>query len=350
MDEDEIKRNDKRLRDLKRSFRNPSATRSKREFYCPILEVNEPAELCRGHIVPKSVHGRSWVVQRKDVDNFFGTFAEAGFGHGVKLRSMELEDAMQYVFKHKLAGRAELFVEDPTGARGSVRPIKRSGDGWLVGIQPEDAPVDVGAGLSMSIKLDVRYETLLTCLHSAHLGLFEAAGYGYVASSPGRFVARLLRHVYKRFSGAHTRRKRKSAADSSELARLCMPYTNMVRPLTSVDGLNQELLDQPFKSFVLCWCGQRLFATIHMLPADDEWNAAMVFAELDLCALAIIAARVPISFRTTVGQLRDGRIHAGPVRGDSTTMVWTCGEHTSGMKPCPIERAVTAARQMPPPY
>jgi hypothetical protein len=43
-------------------------------FYCPILLEDIPGELCMGHVINKSFanSSRKRVVQRKDVDGFFG--------------------------------------------------------------------------------------------------------------------------------------------------------------------------------------------------------------------------------------------------------------------------------------
>jgi hypothetical protein len=53
-------------------------------FYCPILQTDEETELCMGHIVNKSIPNscRKCVVQRKDVDGFYGVVVEAAFASG----------------------------------------------------------------------------------------------------------------------------------------------------------------------------------------------------------------------------------------------------------------------------
>jgi len=47
-------------------------------FFCPILAIDERAELIRGHVINKAYNGapRTWVIQRADVDNF-GSSAES---------------------------------------------------------------------------------------------------------------------------------------------------------------------------------------------------------------------------------------------------------------------------------
>ena len=46
-------------------------------FFCPILMRDEPAEMCRGHIENNAFAGKIWIPQRRDVDNFYGSVAEA---------------------------------------------------------------------------------------------------------------------------------------------------------------------------------------------------------------------------------------------------------------------------------
>ena len=340
MKNDEIRQHDARLKRLTDSFRRKGISRRLEDFYCPILQVEEPAALCKGHIIPKSVRGRSWVVQRKDVDNFFGSFSEAGFAHGVKLRSMEFRDGLEYVTKHHLAKDANLSVVGGNGVKARVHPTKKRGGGWEFRVQLEDGQPDLSGELSLSMNMDVGCETLLTCLHSAHLGNFEAAGYTYATSPSGRFVASLLGQVYRRFTGASVGSRRGAKADRAQLEDLCRMHMNMVRPLPSVEGFNKELLEDPFRSFVVGWCGGKPFATIHQLQADSEWNAVMVYAEMDGCAIAMIRAKTPVSFKATIGRLRDGFISVGPVREDSSTLVWPCGNYSNGVTPMPIEEVV----------
>ena len=341
MNRREILRHDTRLREITARFRSSGVKKRARDFYCPILQIEGPAELCKGHIISKSVGGRTWVVQRKDVDNFFGSFAEAGFGHGVKLRSMESQEAVEYVIGHRLAAKADLSIVDGTGAKGSVRPTKAQDGGWEIVVRPDGHEIDLGGELSLSMELDVRYETLLTCLHSAHLGLFESAGYGYATSSSGRFVASLLRDVYLRFSDSKTRKRRDASTRREEIGKLCRAHRNMVRPVISVEGLDRRLLDNPFRWFIVCWCEGSVFATIHYLPAGTEWNAVMIYGHFDRRAVALISAAMPMSFKVTVGRLVHGVIHVAPVRDDSPTMIWTCGDGNRGeMAPLSVEAAV----------
>jgi hypothetical protein len=50
-------------------------------FYCPILFRDEETELCKALIVNQAFPDSSkvWTVQRKDIDNFYGSIFEADF-------------------------------------------------------------------------------------------------------------------------------------------------------------------------------------------------------------------------------------------------------------------------------
>ena len=343
MNRTEIRRHDARLVELTSSFRSAGTSRRPRNFHCPILHIEEPTVLCKGHIVPGAVRGRKWVVQRKDVDNFYGWFAEAGFAHGVKLRAMEFEDALEYVLDHGLARRANLSVLDGDGAKGTVHPIGRRAGGRQVVVREDDCVLDLGGALWLSMDLDVRYETLLALLHTAHLGNFEGAGYAYAASRSGRFVAALLRDVFMKYSDPSTRSATRDLAERDhQLEAMCRTHANMVRPLPSVAEFNRELREDPFRSFVLCWCGNTVFASIHLLQADSEWNAVMVYADVDRRAIAMMGATTAVSFKTTLGRVERGVIRAGPVRDDSCTMIWPCGEEGDPASAIPVEDAVAS--------
>ena len=346
MDVREIKRHDARLEELTGALRRSRASEKLRDFLCPILQLEEPALLCKGHIVPKAVRGRRWVVQRRDVDNFYGSFAEADFIHGVRLRAMPtIEDAMEYVFEHRLARRADLSIRDSEGAKATVHPGRKRARGQEIVVRPLDGSIDLDGDLSMSINFDAAQETLLTCLHTAHLGNFEGSGYRYATSRSGRFVANLLRDVYLRFS----RRKGGGGKpiDRDELAAMCRAHVNMVRPVTSVDGLDRELLKDPFRSFVICWCGDAVFATAHFLQADSEWNAVMLYADVGRHAISMMASQTPVSFRVTRGRIESGVILVGPVSEDSSTFFWPCGEHSDINQAVPIEKVVARLSQRP---
>jgi len=73
----EIERQLTRLREDYRALYGAPFT----HFYCPILCKDEETELCLGHIVNEAIPNsrRTTVVQRSDVDRFYGAAFEADF-------------------------------------------------------------------------------------------------------------------------------------------------------------------------------------------------------------------------------------------------------------------------------
>jgi hypothetical protein len=58
-----------------------STGRPFRWFYCPLLFRDDDVELCKGHVLNQGFVGatRATTVQRKDIDNFYGSFFESDF-------------------------------------------------------------------------------------------------------------------------------------------------------------------------------------------------------------------------------------------------------------------------------
>jgi hypothetical protein len=65
-------------------------------FFCPILHRDELTELCMGHIVSQKLpnYCRARVVQRKDVDGFYGEVVEPEFATLIQARSGTLKDVV----------------------------------------------------------------------------------------------------------------------------------------------------------------------------------------------------------------------------------------------------------------
>src|SRR5437016_1764769 len=59
-----------------------------KHFFCPFLHIDEPAELCRAHVI-NEIFGtcNAWVPQRKDFDGFYGSRVEADFISAIQDRS-----------------------------------------------------------------------------------------------------------------------------------------------------------------------------------------------------------------------------------------------------------------------
>ena len=65
-------------------------------FFCPILMRDEPAEMCRAHIVNDALGTcKLWLPQRKDVDSFYGSVAEADLVTVITERKKNLIELMR---------------------------------------------------------------------------------------------------------------------------------------------------------------------------------------------------------------------------------------------------------------
>lgn len=155
-----------KLADLGRDFARIAGVPF-RHFFCPILYRDESAALCLGHIVNAALtrSDKYRVVQRTDVDCFYGSVCES-----------------EFVRTH---GRA--FAGSPDG------PAQRAA-------------------------------IVASLLKAAHLTLFFLLGYRYALSPGGWFVGhQVLGSFFRRNSG----RSRRVAAGNA--AAHFTPYTNLVR-------------------------------------------------------------------------------------------------------------------------
>ena len=315
-------------------------------FLCPILMREESAILCRGHVISKSTGGHATVLQRQDVDGFFGSFVEADFVHGVNTRGLSFPDTIKYMLRKHPSRRLKWLMRAQDGEQ---YPVKlRHVDEAHVAVHGRSS-LNPGK-YELELSFDLRYATLLSCLHSTHLGQFRLLGYRYANSNAGRHIAKLLADVFNTFNG----RKRTNDTDA-ELERLCFTHRNMVRPVMgNVHEIDERLLEKPFEWFIAAWDRDVLFSTIHFLKAGDRWNAVMVY-NLEphslLLATALVIAQRPLSFATSLGQFTGERIEVGPPK---SRISWPCGDESGQMKPYPIRRAANDLRRhlegMPPSY
>ena len=168
-----IQRHDKKLKSLTKELGCRSKLHEK--FLWPHSFFKRKRLNCgKGHIVPRSAGGTNWVVQRKDVDNFFGSFAGADFAHGLKLRVLSSSnDMLDYVSKHKMARKISLTA---LGTDGSVGQVNATHLG-LRYVETDMQFKDVAVDGALVFNLSMEFPTIVTCLHSVHLGLFKLCGY-----------------------------------------------------------------------------------------------------------------------------------------------------------------------------
>lgn len=213
-------------------------------FYCPILFRDEQVALCRGHIVNESFpdSARKWIVQREDVDNFYGRAFEGDFVN-IQYREKSLTETVltDPRLSQKLQPKIRIDGQDIEHfvARGPVPshfteatvnaplgPIRLG-----LKIHPEDAMSSIGRNWQIAIEKDIRVPALVSVLKAAYLTMFDMLGYSYPLSAGGRVIGWDI--LGKFFENNHRLGKADIVANApSHFAE----FANMVRPLLNPPG------------------------------------------------------------------------------------------------------------------
>ncbi|MCY3901680.1 MAG: hypothetical protein OXF76_00850 [Caldilineaceae bacterium] len=187
----------KRLEQLRADYESVS-NRPWQFFYCPILHRDEETELCAGHVVNQALRDadRSWTVQRKDVDNHYGTLFEGDFLALEQRVALQVDEVIanrklsrQFNPKIVIGGQSvdhyrpqgvvprqhsEFYIDSPDGLERMALKLSPA--------EMENVP---GSRVQVVVDKDVRLAALASCLKSAHLTLFHLLGYRYAISSGG---------------------------------------------------------------------------------------------------------------------------------------------------------------------
>lgn len=222
-------------------------------FYCPILFRDEHTQLCKAHIINQAFDNssRTWTVQRKDVDNFYGSNFESDF---IDIQNITSKSHFEILTDKTLSKKfnSRILVDDnPVGFFFGNKEIPNH----FTEVQFDDIEISVPLGLKMhpaevvksegrhwevEISRDVRIPMLVSVIKAAHLTLFAMHGYNYALSSSGHFVGQQILGEF--FLKNH----KKSKADVFKEAQSSFrDYRNMVRPLISGD-FNGTISDRRF--------------------------------------------------------------------------------------------------------
>ena len=100
--------------------------RDAEHFFCPILYRDEQVDLCKPHIIKSSFRDsdRTWMVQRTDVDNRFGSILESDF---VKLQHRGKHELIDVFTEPRLAKklRPKFMLEGEEVAVSSQTVLSR---------------------------------------------------------------------------------------------------------------------------------------------------------------------------------------------------------------------------------
>jgi len=252
-------------------------------FFCPVLHKDEEVELCQAHIINSAFpnSSRIWTIQRKDVDNFYGSIFEAEF---VAIQYLEERNLGKVLSDRKLSRllNAQILLEDrPIDffvAKGKIpgqfTPIEfDNGEGvtrFGLKISREEMLATEGKTWDIAVNKDARISALVSLIKAAHLTLFHILGYEYALSAGGTFLGHDI------LGSFFLKNEDKQKQDVLENA---IPYfrefEHMVRPLKAVpDFLGGTIADN---RMLLCKTNsQRPWAFIVLVKISKSMHAVIV--------------------------------------------------------------------------
>ena len=254
-------------------------------FFCPLLLIDEKTELCEAHIVNKAFPNtaRSWTIQRKDIDGFFGRHFESEFLK-IEYKNNKLTPD-QVIFNGELAKKFRPTVkirENPVGYYYTTGDVPSCHSKFILNAQ-KDIPslvLKVAPGeieeptfqddFQIEINTDLRLCSLVSLLKSAYLTLFEMLGYRYSLSIAGIIIGfGALGEFYN---------KNKSIKDKeqfTENAKMHFErYVNLVRP---VEDMPFDLIGTcKDKRFFLCENNGVFWGCIVFVKITTNFHAVLL--------------------------------------------------------------------------
>jgi hypothetical protein len=209
-------------------------------FFCPILYKDEDVNLCRAHIVNQAFPevAQAWTIQRRDVDNFYGSIFESEFvaiqHTGQTHDSIFADKKLSKLFKPQILmdeKPVEYFLPNNEVPENFTR-IQFDNNGQIIPLAlkifPQELESAKDKNWEMSISKDVRVSALVSLVKSAHLTLFQMLGYQYAFSSGGYFVGRnILGEFYLQNQG---KAKREILVNAHSFFK---EFAHMARPIAS---------------------------------------------------------------------------------------------------------------------
>jgi hypothetical protein len=314
-----------------------------KRFYCPIMgQDDENADLCLGHVINQQFpnSSRKTIVQRKDVDGFYGRHLEPAF---VTIMQMQSQSKGENFYDPEIRRKVGLeimingevceYYEDrglPVPPQFTARTLssKKYGDLKIVLKKPPHE-FDVPVTWKFRMTHDARIETIGSLLKAAYLTLFRVFGYRFALSAGGLEIGY---NVIGRFFREHGHAKTKDARRAA--GPFFRQYVNLVRPVNNYDGsLPAGTLDT---------------GKGHMCSnADNVFFASLVHVRMDKLLAAVVvpafhderSAAAYVDFLQNKDQrllLREftysedtGKVHVDP---NAVSTVWPKDEDYSDME------------------
>jgi hypothetical protein len=254
-------------------------------FFCPILLQDEEVPLCMGHIVndaiPNSFGG--CIVQRKDVDNWYGALAEADFTTHIQARSMTPDAILRdSSMRRKLSptivigGEALPHYEDQGTEVPGHTPItihfgKDGKLNWVVKKRPDDIDALDGRNFEVRLGKDYRLAAFVSLIKAGYLTLFKLLGYSYAILAAGIEIGHnLLGNFYT------DHRHQKPGEAIKKAATFFRTYVNMMRPIERFTGDAPRGTVEDGLAHVCVTPGRAFFALIVWIRTDNRYHAVML--------------------------------------------------------------------------
>jgi hypothetical protein len=218
-------------------------------FFCPILFNDVRAELIRGHVINETFKGSSkaWVVQRGEVDRFYGGFFEGDFE---LLQYMQGATLLDYFRNKKLFGairpkiyyreqEIKYYLSDGKPPPAGFQFVQFEIDGQIVELNVKATTDQMMANTShweIETKKDLRIPAFVSLIKAAHLSMFSLFGYRYALSYAGRFIGEDILGKFYRVN-----REARTKGDAQRRAiSFFKPFQHMIRPIkdgsATIDG------------------------------------------------------------------------------------------------------------------
>jgi hypothetical protein len=271
-----------------------------KHFFCPMLWKDEAAETCEGHVIGKP-YKNTRVPQRKDVDNFFGSVAEAAFGTLIETKGKNVKDIF---VDHKLRDKVrptlvvgdkerEFYVPDPDKRNHHKKPRSHV----LAQMQhsskdPFDFVLKMGLDEVVAAQAenwefiaskDCRLSAVISLIKAAYLTLFHMFGYGYALSGAGHSVGvRILGDFYQKCNG-------KPKLAKTEARDWFQQYAHMVRPVQSLDGITWQGTIEDNIAITCHTLGGARFALGVLVRTNEDMHVVLmpVFDDLEAVPLYV---------------------------------------------------------------
>lgn len=273
-----------RLDELRNDFAGVEGMPFK-HFFCPILWIDEATELCLGHVVNKAFRRSSGirVVQRKDVDGFYGSVVEAQFEVMVASGGKSASELMfDPNLNRKIRPRITVDGEEceyypykghkgPDDTLGQIR----LDDGSQMEVVLKKSPSEVAAAENGNWQVDVdrdyRIAAVATLIKAAHLTLFHMLGYSYALSAAGEYVGRQILGTFYLENREKSLKHAREAADS-----YFGQFATMVRPLTMVGDPPSQGTAEDNTVFVCRGTSRRPFAMGVFVRIEEQLHCVLV--------------------------------------------------------------------------